>query len=89
MLPDGPLGSTPLARQIADFADSEVIVGVQDLSASVVAVTESARSVTDNLHEALARCDPAPIKMYCEQLTGIDRRIRDILKLPNDPVRPA
>ncbi len=81
-------GNTPLARGMAEFADSEALVSAQDLSASIVEITDAARSVMTNLHRALVNADPKPIKSYCEQLRGIDNRVRDILKLPpNEPLQ--
>lgn len=73
----------PLVRNlpvVGRFADSNSVVRVDSLSSAIVDYTNRAKSIINDVENALLRSDPRGLKKYISDLTALRGQLTEILK---------
>lgn len=65
---------------IGKLADNKYVVKAEDLSASIVKTTGSAKSTIEDIKTALVESNPALLKKYLKQVEELDLMTKELLK---------
>ena len=74
------VGNTQIGREVVGLADHKKAKDAEQLSCDIVAYTESAKEVIEDIRIAFTQLDPQPIKDYREKLKSLDEKIRELPK---------